>query len=203
MDGACGPDLKQDLLREPNHHERKSNQKEEARGCTVVFPVSHFRPLSQFRAVARLVARSRRFHWLRGTSLPETEPRMIMPLCERFARVVPPRAVNERLRASPRRHAKARRGLPLGAALLSLAAAPANCSSARIRCCSWASSGARLGSASSARSPTTWPIGLRPGDGRPSFAAGPRFGHATQFRPEDFVISAIFFCERRVPVEPS
>jgi hypothetical protein len=33
---------KPDLLVEPNHHERKSNQKEEAWGCTVVFPVSHF-----------------------------------------------------------------------------------------------------------------------------------------------------------------
>jgi hypothetical protein len=76
--------LKQDLLREPNHHERKSNQKEEARGCTVVFPVSHFRPLSHFRSVDRLVARSRRSIRLSGnTSMPETEPKMILPLCER------------------------------------------------------------------------------------------------------------------------
>src|SRR5215510_12668961 len=76
--------LKQDLLREPNHHERKSNQKEEARGCTVVFPVSHFRPISHFRPMARLVARSRRSIRLSvNTSMPETEPRMILPWCER------------------------------------------------------------------------------------------------------------------------
>ena len=76
--------LKPDLLREPNHHERKSSQKEEARDCTVVFPVLHFLPVSHFRPVARLVARVRRSIRLSGnTSMPETEPKMILPLYER------------------------------------------------------------------------------------------------------------------------
>jgi len=44
--GARAPDLKQDLLREPNHHERKSDQKEKARGCTAPFSVSQFLPVS-------------------------------------------------------------------------------------------------------------------------------------------------------------
>jgi hypothetical protein len=33
--------LSEDLLRDPSHYQRKSNQKEEARSCTVIFPVSH------------------------------------------------------------------------------------------------------------------------------------------------------------------
>jgi hypothetical protein len=43
--------LKVELLREPNHYQRKSNQKEEgARACTVVLR-------SHFRTAVRLVAR--------------------------------------------------------------------------------------------------------------------------------------------------
>src|SRR5215472_3724639 len=43
--------LKVELLREPNHHQRKSNQKEEeARACVVVLR-------SHFRTAVRLVAR--------------------------------------------------------------------------------------------------------------------------------------------------
>jgi len=43
--------LKVELLREPNHHQRKSNQKEEeARACAVVLR-------SHFRTAVRLVAR--------------------------------------------------------------------------------------------------------------------------------------------------
>jgi len=75
--------LKSDLLREPNHHERKSSQKEEARDCTVVFPVLHFLPVSHFRPVARLVARSGGPSGSGNTSMPETEPRMILPSCKR------------------------------------------------------------------------------------------------------------------------
>jgi hypothetical protein len=86
---------KPDLLVEPNHHERKSNQKEEAWGCTVVFPVSH----SAIRVSCGGGGSVPAVHRPRGTSLPETKPGMIMPLCERFARVVPLRAVNERLKA--------------------------------------------------------------------------------------------------------
>jgi hypothetical protein len=66
--------LKVELLREPNHHQRKSNQKEEeARACAVVLR-------SHFRTAVRLVARPSGPSGC-GNRQCRTEPRTTLPLC--------------------------------------------------------------------------------------------------------------------------
>jgi len=85
--------LKPELLREPNHHERKSNQKEEdARACAVVLR-SHCRT-----AVSLLARPSGPSAWrhLAGDASPD-RAELNSAIVRRRTRVVPLRTVNEKL----------------------------------------------------------------------------------------------------------
>jgi hypothetical protein len=87
--------LKQDLLRDPSHYERKSNQKEEARSCTGVFPVSH-----SLSSGSRLVGSVRRSIKPSGNSQCQNRAENDFAIVRANARVVPLRVLNGRLTAS-------------------------------------------------------------------------------------------------------